>query len=78
MSTFGKILIVDDERGIGDVLVSWMEERGYTCVLARTVADSEYLQRKAQFDIILHVSEILFPPPLRKVIEARSRARLAN
>ena len=72
MSTFGKGLIVEDERGIGDVLVSWMEERGYTCVVARTVAESPYLRRTACFDIILHVNEVLFPPPLRKIIEARS------
>ena len=78
MSTFGTILVIDDGTGRGEVLTLWLEGRGYTCVLVKSGAEAAFLLRSEEFDAVLLVDEVWFPPHLRNVMEGGSEIRSSS
>ena len=54
-----KILIVDDEAPITDILSRWLTEQGHSCRTASNVNEARELLEKDDFDLI--VSDIMMP-----------------
>ena len=48
-----RVLIVEDETGIGDMLVQYLEGRGYVCQWASNTLDAERLLSDSLPDVVL-------------------------
>ena len=52
-STFGKILIIDDEKGNTEIIKDILEDVSYTTMLARSAAEAKAVLAGNDFDLIL-------------------------
>jgi|TARA_B110000240_G_scaffold180003_1_gene210673 DNA-binding NtrC family response regulator len=52
-STFGKILIIDDERDNTEIIKDILEDVSYTTMLARSAAEAKTIVASNTFDLIL-------------------------
>ena len=52
-STFGKILIIDDEKGNTEIIKDILEDVSYTTMLARSAAEAKAVLAANDFDLIL-------------------------
>ena len=52
-STFGKILIIDDEKDNTEIIKDILEDVNYTTVLARSAIEAKAIVLKNSFDLIL-------------------------
>ena len=52
-STFGKILIIDDERDNTEVIKDILEDVSYTTMLARSASEAKAIVAVNTFDLIL-------------------------
>jgi len=56
----GQIIVIDDEEGIRNGLVAWLQQRGYRAVAARTIDESQSLIRSGEHYVLLvdlHLSD---------------------
>lgn len=54
-----KILVVDDEPQIRDILRQWLMAGGFSCTCAATADEAQKLLREASFDLV--ISDIIMP-----------------
>ena len=52
-STFGKILIIDDERDNTEIIKDILEDVSYTTMLARSASEAKAIVAANTFDLIL-------------------------
>ena len=63
MAHKGKVIVIDDEPGVGDRLSRWLAETRRTCVFVKTYEEAVDLLKAQRFDAVVYGHEFSWPSP---------------